>query len=156
MRKEYKMTEHVYQRHANACAPGADASKPAGHDNSVIDKAWEHLGAEIGFDWRTVQEVKGKTDRYFSAIPLTLKQRDAAYAEIGIASNLADDEANRPQAVMVGDLKIMMEQPKEGEAAPKYYSKERLLVIEFKTQQSLDEALKTGGVMFRPIRNDTA
>jgi len=161
-KKEFRMTEQVYQRHANACAYGADASKTAEDMKkvNVIDNAWQRLGAEMGFDWRSVEACNGKTDRYFMATALTLEEQDAANHELGITTSLAEAAANKPRLVMAGDLKVMTELPQEGKAAPDYYGSKYLLVIEFKTERSLGEALKDGGVVFapmaKPAENDPA
>jgi hypothetical protein len=62
----------------------------------AANHAWAALGRKMGFDSQTVEPVKGKGDRWFTAIPLeTEDQRTARLAEEAEKKRLGEIEALR-------------------------------------------------------------
>lgn len=71
MRKTYRMTDTQWQQMLHACRPrplmylsGGMPMGPTPQESA--DDAWRALGAELGFDWKTVQP-HGDDPREFSA-----------------------------------------------------------------------------------------
>lgn len=71
-RTNYEMTEADLQKILDACKPvpyivvgGHAPSSPQENANS----AWAELGSRMGFDHMTVQPIRGKGNRFFSAVP---------------------------------------------------------------------------------------
>lgn len=71
-RQEYEMTEEDLQVLLDACKPtpaimiGSYAPPPP---QKNANTAWHNLGKKMGFDYMTVRPIKGKGQRFFSAIP---------------------------------------------------------------------------------------
>lgn len=70
MRQEFKLTEAQLARLMEASKPvtymvfgGRAPLSPQENANA----AWASLGAELGFDWRTVAPISGKDRTYFTA-----------------------------------------------------------------------------------------
>lgn len=74
MRREYEMTEAQLAKLLEACKPvpyfavGGSYGTPAGPQENA-NRAWESLGEEMGFQHMTVEPVRGKGDRFFTAEP---------------------------------------------------------------------------------------
>jgi hypothetical protein len=69
-RKEFKMSKEQFQKIVEASKPvrymvfnGSEPMSPQENANH----AWQRLGSELGFDYLTVQPVKGKSQEYFTA-----------------------------------------------------------------------------------------
>lgn len=144
-RKEYKLTEKQYQKLANAATQHASTFADA--KENVSDLAWEYLGAELGFDWRQVQSVKGQTDRYFTGAVLDDKQWDAARKKHGIVVDPID-ALGLAKCIMVGDVKCFEELPVEGKPLPKHHESPFLMVLEFADTTEIRKAMKLGFVKF--------
>lgn len=71
-RREFTMTEAQHARLLDACRPVPymvfGGIEPRSQQENAND-AWRSLGAEMGFDWKTVEPVPGKDSRVFTAIP---------------------------------------------------------------------------------------
>ena len=147
-RKEYQLNEGQYQKLANAATQHASTAKDA--TENVIDLAWEHLAAELGFDSRTVQSVKNQTDRWFSAITLNDKQVDAARKKFGIVID-HKHSAELARCIMVGDIKCFEELPEEGKDLPDYHTSPFLMVLEYPDAESIRKAIKHGYAKFGGI-----
>lgn len=72
-RLEYKLTDGDLQDLYEVCKPipylvvgGREPTRP----EVRINRIWERLGRELGFDWRTVEPVDGKGNEYFTAIKI--------------------------------------------------------------------------------------
>ena len=70
MRKEFEMTDEQLKRLLDACKPvpymvigGMEPRSPQENAN----EAWASLGQELGFDYMTVEPVKGKSNKFFTA-----------------------------------------------------------------------------------------
>lgn len=71
-RTEYEMTEEDMQTLLNACKATpvmmiGSYSPPSQQENA--NNAWAALGKKMGFDSDTVQPIRGKGQRWFSAVP---------------------------------------------------------------------------------------
>lgn len=69
-KREFKLTEEQLAQLLDACKPvpylvvgGMEPRSPQQNANV----AWSRLGSELGFDWRTVRPVAGKSQHYFTA-----------------------------------------------------------------------------------------
>lgn len=68
---EYEMSDEDYQQILTASRPvrymivgGVEPASPQENAN----RAWQSLGARLGFDWLTVQ--RGRDERHFMAVPV--------------------------------------------------------------------------------------
>lgn len=70
MRKEFEMSEEQKAKIMDACKPVpyiiVNGTAPRSQQENAND-AWEALGLELGFRHMTVQPVRGKGDRFFTA-----------------------------------------------------------------------------------------
>ena len=73
MNVEFEMTEEQLKKLLDACSPvpyivakGVPPMSPQERANL----AWQALGKELGFDWRTARPSPGKGERFFIAEPL--------------------------------------------------------------------------------------
>jgi len=70
MRKEFKLNEEQYAKLIEACKPVPymiiGGVEPKSQQENAND-AWEHLGKEMGFEYMSVEPVRGKDSRYFTA-----------------------------------------------------------------------------------------
>jgi hypothetical protein len=71
-RVNYEMTEADLRKIIEACKPtpcimigGSTGSSPQENAN----RAWAALGEKMGFDYMTVEPIRGKGERFFSAVP---------------------------------------------------------------------------------------
>jgi hypothetical protein len=70
-RKEFVMSDEQHARLMKACRPVPMIMLQCGPAPSAYDMAmiaWQELGAEMGFDWNTVEPVRGKDNKYFTAV----------------------------------------------------------------------------------------
>ena len=72
MRREYEMTQVQLDKLLEACKPvpylvagGREPRSPQENANA----AWSDLGAEMGFQYLTVEPLRHKGDRFFTAEP---------------------------------------------------------------------------------------
>ncbi len=70
MRKIFEMTQEQRDVILKASAPVMMimlqcGTPPSPQENA--NEAWKNLGDELKFDWKTVERVVGKSDRFFSA-----------------------------------------------------------------------------------------
>lgn len=71
-RTEYEMTEDDLKTLMDSMKPVPMimlqcGTPPSQQENA--NRAWQALGAKMGFDWETVKPVHGKGQRIFSAVP---------------------------------------------------------------------------------------
>jgi hypothetical protein len=71
-RREFEMTQEQYDRPLDASKPtpvmylsGGRSMFSTPQENA--NRAWQALGAELGFDGSTAHPVAGKGDRFFTA-----------------------------------------------------------------------------------------
>lgn len=72
-RREYEMTEQQHNDLTYACRPVPYiivGGVPPISQQANVNAAWKALGAELGFDWDSVEAVPGKGARFFTAMPL--------------------------------------------------------------------------------------
>lgn len=72
MRKEYEMTEEQLAALMDACKPTpamflSGGQPMCGTPQENANRAWQSLGADMGFDHMTVEPVSGKGQRFFTA-----------------------------------------------------------------------------------------
>ena len=72
-KRKFVMTDDQLAKILDACKPVAAIAlqcgmPPSQHENA--NRAWQALGKEIGFDWKTVESIRGKPDTHFTAMPL--------------------------------------------------------------------------------------
>jgi hypothetical protein len=100
-RQEYKLSPGQLERLLEASKPvpymvfgGHVPSSP--QENA--DRAWQELGAEVGFDWKTVDPLPEKGQEYFTAVPhsvapvateppsqiLEMSEEDGSVREMGV------------------------------------------------------------------------
>ena len=70
MRREYTMTDKQLKALLDACRPVpymvvGGIEPPSQQENA--NRAWQALGAEMGFQWDTVEPVQGKSAKTFTA-----------------------------------------------------------------------------------------
>jgi hypothetical protein len=73
MRKEYEMTETDLEKILNACKPVPMIMLQCGNPSSPqenANRAWGELGERMGFNHMTVEPILGKSNRFFTAIPI--------------------------------------------------------------------------------------
>jgi hypothetical protein len=76
-RHEYEMTEAQLKALLDACKPVPLIAIHTGMPSSPqenANRAWASLGREMGFDSMTVEPVRGKGNRFFTAIPASAAQ----------------------------------------------------------------------------------
>lgn len=70
MRKEFKMTDDQYRALIDSMKPVtyliANGTEPLSPQENA-NNAWARLGAELGFRPMTVEPVREKSDRFFTA-----------------------------------------------------------------------------------------
>lgn len=71
-RKEFEMSEEIYQRMLTKRGPEMliGGYSTSDFDQMTANDKWKALGKEMGFVWDTARPISGKSDRFFSAIPL--------------------------------------------------------------------------------------
>lgn len=73
MQREYEMSEEDLRTLLAACQPVpyliAGGMGPMTPQESA-NLAWKRLGEKMGFDYSTVEPVRGKGDRFFTAVPV--------------------------------------------------------------------------------------
>lgn len=72
-RENFEMTDDDLKELLEACKPTVcmligGYSPPTPQENA--NRAWANLGQQMGFDSMTVQSIKGKGDKFFSAIKI--------------------------------------------------------------------------------------
>jgi hypothetical protein len=70
-RREYEMSEAQLAAILEACKPVTYmvfAGMPPASPQENANRAWQALGAELGFDHMTVRPVAGKSQRFFTAV----------------------------------------------------------------------------------------
>lgn len=74
-RREYEMSEDDLKALLDACKPvpliAIHTGMPASRQENA-NRAWQQLGHKMGFNYLTVQPVRGKDQRFFTAEPLTI------------------------------------------------------------------------------------
>lgn len=73
MRKEFEMTEEDLKELLEACRPApamflGGGTPMFGTPQENANRAWQHLGEKMGFDYMTVQPISGKGQRHFTAL----------------------------------------------------------------------------------------
>lgn len=74
-RREYEMTEADLRTLLDACKPVLAIALQCGPISSPqenANRAWQQLGHKMEFNYLTVQPVRGKGQRFFTAEPLTI------------------------------------------------------------------------------------
>lgn len=70
---EFEMTDAQFEEILQACQPVpliALQCGPAPTQQDYANRAWQKLGAEMGFVWDTVRPITGKGQKFFLAKPL--------------------------------------------------------------------------------------
>lgn len=74
-RQEYEMSEADLATLLDACKPvpliALNTGMPASPQENA-NRAWQALGHKLGFNYLTVEPVRGKGNRFFTAEPLTI------------------------------------------------------------------------------------
>ena len=75
MRKEFEMTEQELGELLEACKPTpamflSGGMPMGGTPQENANRAWQHLGEKLGFDFMTVEPVSGKGQRHFTAVAI--------------------------------------------------------------------------------------
>lgn len=71
-KREYEMTQEQLDKLLNASKPVpyiVAGGVPPATPQQNANRAWEALGAEMGFDWKTVEPIPGRNERFFRAVP---------------------------------------------------------------------------------------
>lgn len=76
-RINYEMTEEDLEKLLEACKPTlaikvGDYIPASPQENA--NRAWQALGVKMGFDFETACLIRGKGNRFFSAIPMKIKK----------------------------------------------------------------------------------
>lgn len=79
-RVEYEMSEEDLKEILGACRPtpvifGCGGIPLGGSQQKNANYAWAKLGEKMGFDHMTVRPIDGKSNRFFTAIPLETKEQ---------------------------------------------------------------------------------
>ena len=72
MRKEFEMTDDDLSELLQACRPTpalflSGGLPMASTPQENANRAWERLGAKMGFDYMSVEPISGKGQRHFTA-----------------------------------------------------------------------------------------
>lgn len=80
MRREYEMTEAQLAKLLDACKPTAyilgSGGVPPISPQANANDAWARLGDEMGFEHMSVEPVRSKGDRFFTAEPREYVSRE--------------------------------------------------------------------------------
>jgi len=108
------MTEDDLKELLEACKPTVcirvgNYSPPGPQENA--NRAWQALGKKYGFDYMTVQPIRGKGERFFSAVPSeTDVQKDERLQREAHEKRKAKiAEINEKIAALQRELKAMKE-----------------------------------------------
>lgn len=98
-RQEYEMTQEQLDKILDACKPTPAMFLSGGRPmfstpQENANHAWQLLGDELGFDHMTVRP-NGKGDRYFTAVPKAISEKQKLLNQIRKAENdLAEINSN--------------------------------------------------------------